>query len=208
MSDAPRIFAKGIDHVVFTCADMARTVEFYSGKLGFPVLHTIEYKDPEGKLTAQHWFFGVNDASNHNAHLAFFAFADGYQSLENNGEVAGEKPANRYARPVGKMMHVNLRVDARDMRAQAERFEELGIPYRHVTRSPSEISQGHLGGIEIQGMSGVTTQNSYHEPEDGWLMNSIYIHDPDGIEIEFNCWSADWDNWPNHHTPKIGYNAI
>lgn len=208
MSDSAKIFAKGIDHVVFTCADMARTVEFYNGKLGFPVLHTIEYKDPEGNLTAQHWFFGVNDPNNRNAHIAFFAFANGYQSLENNGEVAPVKPANRFARPIAKLMHFNLRVDAKDMRAQAERMEELGIPYRQVTRFPSDVSAGHLGGIEIQGMAGTTTHNSYHEPEENWLMNSIYIHDPDGIEVEFNAWAESWDNWRNDHEAKIGYDPI
>jgi catechol 2,3-dioxygenase-like lactoylglutathione lyase family enzyme len=208
MTENPKLYAKGLDHVVLTCSDMAKTVEFYHNKLGFPVLHTIEYKDPQGKLTAQHWFFGVNDPGNRNAHIAFFCFANGYQSLKNDGKLEGEKPVNPYARPVGAMMHFNLRVDAQDLRKQAERCNELGIPYRQVTRYASEKSEGHLGGILIQGMRGVTTRNEYHEPEEGWLMNSVYVIDPDGVEVEFNSWSPEWDKWPNNHAPRIGREPI
>lgn len=204
MKNGKALLTKGLDHVVFTCADMARTVEFYNGKLGFPVLHTIEYHDPEGNLTAQHWYFGVGDPNNRNAHIAFFCFADGYQTLADNGMKALATPTNRFARPVGQLMHFNLRVDAEDLPQQAAMLSAAGIRYRHVTRYPSERSEGHLDGIEIQGMRGITTYNEFHEPEEGWLMNSLYCFDPDGIEVEFNAWSPEWDDWRNDHTPKVG----
>lgn len=207
MGEEKKLYARGLDHVVLTCSDMAETVDFYHNKLGFPVLHTIEYKDSQGKLTAQHWYFGVNDPANPNAHIAYFCFADGYQSLENNGKLEGPKPANPFARPIGQMMHFNLRTDPQDLPKQAARLDELGIPYRHVTRYASDESAGHRGGILIQGMRGITTHNEYHVPEQGWLMNSIYVIDPDGVELEFNSWSPEWDNWPNNHVPQIGRNA-
>lgn len=199
---------RGIDHVVFTSGDMEKTVDFYHRKLGMPVLHTIEYKDPQGNLTAQHWFFGVGDPTNPHAHIAFFCFANGYQMQENDGKVELKKPANPFARPVGAAMHVNLRLDFENLRRCCERLTELGIPYRHVTRYPSDTSEGHLGGILVQGMRGTTTRNEYHEPEDGWLMTSVYVFDPDGIEVEFNAWGRDWAEWTNQHTPKIGRQPI
>lgn len=201
MSNDPAFNFKGIDHVVLTSSDMKRTVDFYHGILGMPVLHTIEYHNDEGDLVAQHWFFGVGDPTNPNAHIAFFYYPKGYQTLPGDEAATPTKPSNPFARPCGQMMHLNLRSDPAGLRRAAEKLTELGVPYRHVTRYPSDVSEGHLGGIRIEGMRGITSRNSYHEPEEGWLMNSVYVIDPDGIEVEFNSWAPEWDNWRNDHVP-------
>jgi catechol 2,3-dioxygenase-like lactoylglutathione lyase family enzyme len=59
---------RGINHLALVCSDMARTVEFYQGVLGMPLIKTIELPGGMG----QHFFF---DLGNGDA-LAFFWFPD------------------------------------------------------------------------------------------------------------------------------------
>lgn len=44
---------RGINHLALVCRDMARTVEFYEGVLGMPLVKTVEL--PAGM--GQHFFF-------------------------------------------------------------------------------------------------------------------------------------------------------
>lgn len=202
MSKNPIFEFRGLDHVALTCSDMKRTVDFYHGKLGMPVLHTIEYFDEAEALLAQHWFFGVGDPNNPDAHIAFFWWKDGYQSLSKDEISSGKKPKNRFARPVGGMLHLNLRVSPEHLRPYAEKLTKMGLPFRHVTRYNVEPSEQKRSAFTTAGMRGITSMNEYHEPEEGWLMNSVYVFDPDGIEVEFNSWAPGWRDWRNDHIPQ------
>ncbi|MBB1628340.1 VOC family protein [Achromobacter sp. UMC71] len=190
----------GIDHIALTCSDMKKTVDFYHGKLGMPVLHTIEYFDEKQELLGQHWFFGVTDKSNPDAHIAFFWWKNGYQTLPAAEKAEGKKPPNPFARPIGGMLHLNLRVAPEDLPVYAAKLTELGLPYRQVTRYRNDdAAQKQATGLVTEGMRGTTTRDEYHQPEEGWLMNSIYVFDPDGNEVEFNSWSPEWRGWRNDH---------
>ncbi len=59
----------GINHVALVCSDMQRTVDFYSGVLGMPLIKAI---DLPGGMGGQHFFF---DAGNGDC-VAFFWFTD------------------------------------------------------------------------------------------------------------------------------------
>ena len=43
MPPTTKIEFLGLDHVALGCSDMQRTVDFYHGLLGMPILHTLEY---------------------------------------------------------------------------------------------------------------------------------------------------------------------
>lgn len=202
MSSNPLFEFKGLDHLAITVSDMKRSVDFYHGKLGMPVLHTLEYANELGEIIGQHWFLGVGDPSNPDAHIALFCWKDGYQSLKPEEIYTGRKPANKFAKPIGAMLHMNLRVAPENLRAYAKKLGELGIPYRQVTRYAADKSEVQASGLVNIGMRGITTRNEYHEPEPDWLMNSIYVHDPDGIEFEFNAWAPSWRNWPARHIAR------
>ncbi len=58
----------GINHVALVCSDMQRTVDFYSGVLGMPLIKSLDLPGGMG----QHFFF---DAGNGDC-VAFFWFAD------------------------------------------------------------------------------------------------------------------------------------
>ena len=55
---------RGINHLALVCRDMARTVDFYSGVLGMPLVKTIELPFGGG----QHFFFDIGGGDC----LAFF----------------------------------------------------------------------------------------------------------------------------------------
>jgi len=192
----PNFDFKGLDHIALTISDMKKSVEFYNGILGLPVLHTLRYEDASGNLVGQHWFLGVGDPGNPDAHIALFWWKDGYQTLTREEIYTGKKPVSKYARPIGGMLHLNLRVDADKMQPYAEKLASMSVPFRHVTRYAAAESEIQATGMVNVGMRGVTSRDSYHQPEDDWLMNSIYVHDPDGLEIEFNAWAPAWRDWP------------
>jgi catechol 2,3-dioxygenase-like lactoylglutathione lyase family enzyme len=202
MSTNPIFNFKGLDHLALTVSDMKRSVDFYHGTLGMPVLHTLEYANEAGEIIGQHWFLGVGDPGNPHAHLALFWWRDGYQTLSSEDIQEGKKPAFKLAKPIGALIHWNLRVDPENMRPYAQKLTDMGIPFRHVSRYAADTSQMQASGLVNIGMRGISSRNEYHDPEEGWLMNSIYVFDPDGVEVEFNAWAPAWRDWPANAIPR------
>jgi catechol 2,3-dioxygenase-like lactoylglutathione lyase family enzyme len=187
-----RIDFLGLDHIALNCSDMKRTVAFYNGLLGMPILHTLEYtaKDENGDEVpvGQHFFFGVG-GENHNAHLAFFYWKNGYHPEAGNMSPA-PRPAGVYPRATkpGVVMHINLRVAQERIPEYCKLLGDAGIEYRHTTRYGDPWRE-------------VTTHNGYTPPTEGCLMDSVYFDDPDGLHLEFNAWLPLWDSWRNDDEP-------
>jgi catechol 2,3-dioxygenase-like lactoylglutathione lyase family enzyme len=182
----------GLDHIALNCSDMKRTVAFYNGLLGMPILHTLEYtaKDDNGDEVpvGQHFFFGVG-GENHNAHLAFFYWKNGYHPEAGNMSRA-PRPTGVYPRATqpGVVMHINLRVAQERIPEYCKLLGDAGIEYRHTTRYDDPWRE-------------VTTLNGYTPPTEGCLMDSVYFDDPDGLHLEFNAWLPLWDSWRNDDEP-------
>jgi catechol 2,3-dioxygenase-like lactoylglutathione lyase family enzyme len=121
--------------------------------------------------------------------------------LEQGGDIDRQEAGESF-RQVGGMLHLNLRVSPENMRPYAKKLNEMGMPFRHVTRYHADRSEKQPTGLVTAGMRGITTMNTFHEPQEGWLMNSIYVFDPDGIEVEFNSWAPGWREWRNDHVPQ------
>ena len=68
MTESDRMEIQGVSHLALVCSDMARTVDFYSGVLGFELIKTVEL--PAGM--GQHFFFDIGNGDS----LAFFWFPD------------------------------------------------------------------------------------------------------------------------------------
>jgi len=184
---------QGLDHVALGCSDMKRTVEFYNGTLGMPILHTLEYFDDDGHGNSvpmgQHFFFGVG-GENPNAHIAFFYWKNGYQILPPDPTAdlvpSGVSPR---AIKVGALNHLNLRVSQDKIEEYCKKLGAEGIEYKHVTR------YGKPEWTEVK------TTNGYTPPKPNCLMDSLYFDDPDGIHLEVNAWLPEWDEWRNDHEP-------
>jgi catechol 2,3-dioxygenase-like lactoylglutathione lyase family enzyme len=193
MEENPKFQFQGIDHIALTCSDMAATTEFYHGKLGMPILHTIEYENEAGEKVGQHFFFGVGDGD---AHIAMFYWRDGYQTIKEDYDAAvsaAPHPVNFRSSPIGSFGHLNLRVPAEKIEGYCDRLEAEGIPYYHIVR--------YRDPDRPEVMRSVRTDNGFGPIEEGALMSSVYFHDPDGLMLEFNAWLPAWESWPKDHAP-------
>jgi catechol 2,3-dioxygenase-like lactoylglutathione lyase family enzyme len=189
---ATRIEFQGLDHVALGCTDMQRTVDFYHGILGMPILHTLEYFEDDGSGNkvpmGQHFFFGVG-GENPNAHLAFFYWKGGYHETAAN--ISPEpRPANVHPRAIkpGILSHLNLRVAHEHIPAACEVLANAGIDFTHTTRYANPWRE-------------ITSTNKYVPPLEACLMDSVYFDDPDGLHLEFNAWLPEWDSFPSDVAP-------
>jgi len=67
MADDGVIRSKSLHHVAFATRDPEATYEFYSGKLGMPLVHSENHIQDGGWF--RHFFFDIGGGD----HLAFFA---------------------------------------------------------------------------------------------------------------------------------------
>jgi glyoxylase I family protein len=66
-AERPPSTARGVHHMALICSDIERTIEFYQGVLGFPLIELMENRDYQG---SSHLFFDIG----HSNLLAFFDF--------------------------------------------------------------------------------------------------------------------------------------
>jgi glyoxylase I family protein len=100
--------ARGVHHAAFICADVEKTIQFYQGFLGFPLVELVENRDYTG---SSHFFF---DIGNRNL-LGFFDFP-GY-----------EVPA--YQETIGALQHLAISVSGEQFAAAKAKLDEAGIDY-------------------------------------------------------------------------------
>lgn len=153
----------GINHLALVCSDMARTVEFYSGVLGMPLIKTIEL--PAGM--GQHFFFdcGGGDC------LAFFWFPDAPAPAPGVSAPAARPDQGSLTSAVGSMNHVAFAVPAERIEEYRDRLLAAGIDCTEVANHDDSewgISEAMHPGVFVR---------------------SIYFQDPDGILLEFACWT-------------------
>ena len=153
----------GINHLALVCQDMARTVAFYEGVLGMPLVKTIELPDGMG----QHFFFdcGGGDC------VAFFWFADAPAAAPGIASAAAFPGGGDLTTAVGSMNHVAFSVPP-------ERIEDLR---RQLIDHGIECTVIFNHDDSEYGVSRQLTDDVF--------VRSVYFFDPDGILLEFACWT-------------------
>jgi len=156
----------GINHVALVSSDMARTVDFYTNVLGMPLIKTLNI--PGG---AQHFFFDCgNDTS-----IAYFWFPDAPESVpgvSHGADVPGRE--NDWKTPPASMNHLAFDVPADKFDEYVERLTEKGLdPSPVLNHDDSE-------------------QTIAAEPHPGVFIRSVYFKDPDGVVLEFACWTKEF----------------
>jgi catechol 2,3-dioxygenase-like lactoylglutathione lyase family enzyme len=110
----PASTARGVHHVALICSDVERTVDFYDGVLGFPLIEMFENRDYAGST---HFFFDLG----HGNTIAYF-------------DLPG-LDLGPYAEVLGGHHHLAISIDRANWQAIKDRFDELGIEYAHVDGS-------------------------------------------------------------------------
>lgn len=110
----PASTARGVHHAAFLCSDVERTIKFYDGVLGFPLVEMFENRDYEGST---HFFFdlGIGNC------LAYFDLP---------GLDLGE-----YAEVLGGHHHLAISMEPTRWAAARARLDEHSIGYAHIDDS-------------------------------------------------------------------------
>ncbi|MCC7367578.1 MAG: VOC family protein [Chloroflexi bacterium] len=106
--ERPASTARGLHHMALICSDVERTIQFYQGVLGFPLIELMENRDYKG---SSHLFF---DIGNDNL-LAFFDFPG-----------LGLAPI---IETIGAVQHIAISVAPEPFETLKAKLEEQEIPY-------------------------------------------------------------------------------
>src|SRR3954469_13521263 len=102
------------------CADMERTIEFYSGVLGLPLMMTVDLPNDMG----HHFFFDIGNGDT----LAFFAFSRSIAHERLEAALPRELPGQgEFITPAGTMNHVAFNVSPEKIHEYARRLRERGV---------------------------------------------------------------------------------
>ena len=166
---------RGINHLALVCKDMAKTVEFYSGILGMPLIKTIELPNNMG----QHFFFDIGNGDS----LAFFWFPGAPERAPGIASPAHAPGEGEMLTAHGSMNHVAFDVPE-------ERFEEYVEKLRAKGLKPTPIINHDDSPRGIA-----------REMYPGVFVRSVYFMDPDGILLEFASWTREFTDADIKHAP-------
>ena len=107
-ADRPESSARGIHHTALISSDVRRTVEFYQGLLGFPLIDMFENRDLPGST---HFFFDLG----HGNTIAFF-------------DLPGVDPGP-YAEVLGGLHHLAISITKENWDAARARLDASGVEY-------------------------------------------------------------------------------
>ncbi|BBY27617.1 VOC family protein [Mycolicibacterium sediminis] len=166
----------GINHVALVCADMAKTVDFYSNVLGMPLVKSLDLPGGMG----QHFFF---DAGNGDC-VAFFWFAQAPDGVPGISAPAAIPGIGEIVSAVGSLNHLAFHVPAEKFDEYRRRLKEKGVrvgPVLNHDESPAQVSASVHPGVYVR---------------------SFYFQDPDGITLEFACWTKEFTTADTGTVPR------
>ncbi len=158
---------RGVNHLALVCKDMARTVEFYRDVLGMPLIKTLDLPGDRG----QHFFFDMGNGDS----LAFFWFPGAPEAHPGIATPAALPGEGSLLSAHGSMNHIAFNVPVEKFDEYVERLKAKGIKVSRVMNHDNSPTQ----------CSDVVTDDVY--------VRSVYFFDPDGICLEFACWTRELD---------------
>ena len=166
----------GINHVALVCADMQRTVDFYSGVLGMPLIKSLDLPEDMG----QHFFF---DCGNGDC-VAFFWFKNAPDGEQGETVPTALPGLGDIITAVGSMNHLAFHVPPEKFDEYRRRLIDKGVrvgPVLNHDDSSSQVAAKLYPGVYIR---------------------SFYFTDPDGILLEFACWKEQFTDSDNAAVPR------
>jgi glyoxylase I family protein len=118
---------RGIHHAALICSDVERTIAFYQGVLGFPLVELVENRDYRG---SSHLFFDVGNKTL----LGFFDFPA--LGLEQGGESIGAVQHIAISLPKDRWDEIRATLDAAGIPYAGP---DIGIPESMYLRDPDGI---------------------------------------------------------------------
>ena len=156
---------KGINHLALVSSDMARTVAFYEGVLGMPLVKTIELP----MNTGQHFFF---DCGNGDC-LAFFWFAKAGPAQPGVASAAALPDGGDITTVHASMNHLAFNVPLEQFEEYRQRLIDEGVEVSAILDHDDSEWQ---------------VAEEFHP---GVFVRSFYFRDPDGVLLEFAAWTRE-----------------
>jgi catechol 2,3-dioxygenase-like lactoylglutathione lyase family enzyme len=172
---------RGINHLALVCKDMKKTVDFYSGVLGMPLIKTIELPNGMG----QHFFFDIGNGDS----LAFFWFPSAPPAAPGVASPAHMPGYGELVTAHASMNHVAFDIPEEKFDEYVEKLHAKGIktsPVLNHDNSPQQVAK---------------------EMHPGVFVRSIYFMDPDGILLEFASWTKVFTAADVEHEPATSTDA-
>ena len=168
---------RGFNHVALVCRDMAETVQWYEEKLGFKLVKTLELPGGRG----QHFFL---DMGNGRDGIAFFWFPDAPE-----GE-PGVVLQDRFGvTAIGSTNHIAFDVPPERFDEYREGLKARGVKVTPIINHANSLDGGHQPVYDAA-------------TDDGDVfIRSMYFTDPNGIRLEFACWTKVLDEGDVRHAP-------
>ncbi len=166
---------RGVNHLALVCRDMAKTVEFYRDVLGMPLTKTIDLPNGMG----QHFFFDIGNGDS----LAFFWFPDAPVAQPGVSSPRSLPGDGSMVTAHGSMNHIAFNVPTEKFDEYYERLKTKGVkvsPILNHDNSPSQVSRTVTDDVFVR---------------------SVYFFDPDGVCLEFACWTKTFDRSDVAHDP-------
>lgn len=154
---------RGVNHLALVCADMAKTVAFYSDVLGMPLTKTIDLPGNKG----QHFFFDIGNGDS----LAFFWFPDAPKADPGVAAPAHLPTRGSITSAHGSMNHIAFNVPAEKFDEYHQRLKDKGVDVTRIFNHDNSPTQ------------------SSDTVTDDVFVRSMYFFDPDGVCLEFAAWT-------------------
>ena len=174
---------RGFNHLALVARDMKETVEWYEDVLGMKLVKTLEL--PMGM--GQHFFM---DMGNGRDGIAFFYFGD--KAPE---PVKGESIQNRWGvTAIGTMNHIAFDVDPEKFDAYKQKLIDKGVEVTMTINHCDSLDGGHKEHYDPATDNGDV------------FVRSIYFTDPNGMRLEFACWTKTFTDADVKHEPARAAN--
>lgn len=165
---------RGINHIALVSRDMQRTVDFYTGVLGMPLVKTVELVGG-----GQHFFF---DCGNGDC-VAFFWFPEAPEAAPGIASAGALPGRDQWESAIGSMNHLAFDIAPERFDEYVARLAERGVEVGEVLNH----DDSELGISE--------------KPYEGTFVRSVYFFDPDGILLEFAAWTRELNPGDVRHGP-------
>lgn len=107
-AERPASTARGVHHMALICSDVERTIQFYQGVLGFPLIELMENRDYPNSA---HLFFDIGNSNL----LAFFDFPG--------------LGLSEITETIGSVQHIAISVAPEQFEPLKAKLEANNIPY-------------------------------------------------------------------------------
>jgi catechol 2,3-dioxygenase-like lactoylglutathione lyase family enzyme len=175
---------RGFNHLALVCRDMAETVDWYERVLGMKLVKTLELPGGRG----QHFFL---DMGNGVDGVAFFWFPDapegekGVTLQDRNGMTA-----------IGSTNHIAFDVAPERFDGYRQQLIDSGVRVTEVVNHADSLDGGHKPDYDAASDDGDV------------FIRSMYFKDPNGVTLEFACWTRALQPDDVRHAPATARTPI